>query len=85
MTSKTRRKAIAKVDARTAKFNDWFTAQFGFSPHGHDIQGLHANLMAAQRALEWAENQYNAAVHQEAIADAALKAWQASRTQGGGK
>jgi hypothetical protein len=67
---------VAAVDAGTATFDQWFSAQFGAAPR--------VDLAEARQRLHDLENQVNAlrlaleaAEQRETQRDAALKAWQA--------
>jgi hypothetical protein len=73
--------AIKAVDAGTASFDDWFTAQFGPAPAEMPAEELNRKLHDAHQEVARLQILDQAARQYSSLRDAALKAWAARETQ----
>jgi hypothetical protein len=74
-----RAKAVAAVDARRARFREWFVAQYG--PHPGDPMKALVLMHAADKKAAEARFHLREIVAYNDRWDSALQAWNAARTQ----
>lgn len=77
----TRKKAIAKVDACDASFDEWFIAQFGERPDSRPIFEIQESAKAHDTQARYARLRLALVEEWESRRHAALMAWQASKDQ----